>query len=409
MIFALIFVFSVGVVGLAIDGARYYSAARHVEASLDATALMAAKLASADEYTNQEIRTRALNYFQEQTSETFGVRDIDVTTFELTPNQQDGSIEIEFAATVPTTVLRAVAIDQLNLERVAAVSYNARRIEVSLVLDTTGSMCNPSCSKLDALKDAAKSLIDVLYNDDTPKGFVRVALVPYATTVNVGTDYFVAASVGELDATHAPCVMERVTSEQYTDHPALNPHDVGTGDTTTNTRFACPSRPLVPLTDLRQESARNAFKDDIDDLTANGWTAGHLGVAWGWYTVSPRWKPLWPSESDPRDYGHRDNLKSVVIMSDGMFNTAYSGTNDNSTNKLDVGSSAYQALQLCSAMRQAGIMIYTIAFQAPATAEALLLECAGSTENYYDAETSSELINAFRDVAAKLKSMRLTR
>ncbi|MEO1650699.1 MAG: pilus assembly protein [Pseudomonadota bacterium] len=408
IIFALLFVFIVGIAGLAVDAARYYSTARHIEGLLDATAIMAAKLADTEELSDQQIADRARNFFDQQAATMIETRNVTISQFQLTHDGSDGSVEINFRSEIPTTLLKAVQVDSLTLERVAAVNFSSRRIEVSLVLDTTGSMCDP-CAKLDALKEAAKSLVDVLYNDETPKGFVRVALVPYATTVNVGNDYFVRAALegGIFDDDGAPCVIERQHEERYTDAGPVNGNDVSTKLHTSNPRFACVSAPLIPLSDLRKEKDRDDFKSEIDALTAQGWTAGHIGVAWGWYTISPEWHTLWPNDSRPNPYGRKNNIKATVIMSDGRFNTAYSAQNENSESRGDVLSSGFQALQLCSAMRAAGIQVYTITFQAPAEAEAMLEECAGSTENFYNADTANQLINAFRDVATKLKSMRV--
>src|SRR5204863_6174867 len=65
-------------------------------------------------------------------------------------------------------------------------SSGGSNVEISLMLDVTGSMCSP-CSKIDAVKSAAKDLIDIVVWDDQSTYYSRVALAPFAEAVNVGT------------------------------------------------------------------------------------------------------------------------------------------------------------------------------------------------------------------------------
>ena len=58
-------------------------------------------------------------------------------------------------------------------------------IEVSLMLDITGSMAG---QKLTALKTAAKDLVNIIVWPDQSEHTSKVALVPYSMGVNVG-DY----------------------------------------------------------------------------------------------------------------------------------------------------------------------------------------------------------------------------
>ena len=64
------------------------------------------------------------------------------------------------------------------------VKLSALNIEVSVVLDITGSM---SGSKIEDLKAAAKDLVDIVVNDQQELFYSRVALIPYSNGVNVGS------------------------------------------------------------------------------------------------------------------------------------------------------------------------------------------------------------------------------
>ena len=67
-------------------------------------------------------------------------------------------------------------------------------IEISLMLDVTGSMCddgNGPCvagTKIDALKAAAKDLVNIVVWADQSKYTSRVAIVPFSTRVRVDVD-----------------------------------------------------------------------------------------------------------------------------------------------------------------------------------------------------------------------------
>ena len=85
---------------------------------------------------------------------------------------------------MPTTLLKVVHIDTLNLSVANQVTRNSNNIEVALALDNTNSM---SGQKIADLKVAAKDLIDLVVQDVQTPTYSKVALVPYSKAVNVGT------------------------------------------------------------------------------------------------------------------------------------------------------------------------------------------------------------------------------
>ena len=56
----------------------------------------------------------------------------------------------------------------LNFTRVSQTTYKTKKIELSLVLDVTGSMSDGG--KINSLKTAANDLIDTLFASDPNKG-----------------------------------------------------------------------------------------------------------------------------------------------------------------------------------------------------------------------------------------------
>lgn len=48
-----------------------------------------------------------------------------------------------------------------------------------------------------------------------------------------------------------------------------------------------PDKAIVPLSDNK-----TALKNSINSYTAAGSTAGHIGIAWAWYLLSPNFRNL---------------------------------------------------------------------------------------------------------------------
>ena len=47
---------------------------------------------------------------------------------------------------------------------------------------------------------------------------------------------------------------------------------------------------------------KTMLKRRVDKLVTSGSTAGHLGTAWAWYLLSPKWGYLFPAASAPGPY-----------------------------------------------------------------------------------------------------------
>lgn len=92
-------------------------------------------------------------------------------------------------------------------------------------------------------------------------------------------------------------------------------------------------------------------------------------------------------------------IKAVILMTDGAFNRQYETAG---------GDSAQQAKTLCENMRDEGVLVFSVAFQAPAAGRETLKDCAGVDARFYDASTESELLAAYEDIALLLTELRLT-
>ena len=104
--------------------------------------------------------------------------------------------------------------------------------------------------------------------------------------------------------------------------------------------------------------------------------------------------------------------KIAILMTDGDYNQEYA-----STGKMTYfggspanGSSSTQATELCKSMKAKGIEVYTVAFGdgLSSTAQDLLTNCATDPSHFYNAVTGDALKAAFRDIALKISSLRIT-
>ncbi|MFN3313408.1 MAG: ubiquitin-activating E1 FCCH domain-containing protein [Hyphomonas sp.] len=218
--------------------------------------------------------------------------------------------------------------------------------------------------------------------------------------------------------TVSDCVTERHGAAAFTDvSPAIAPMSFNYDNRAANpcTNVA----QLVPLT-----SNKAQLQATISSLNAGGSTGGHMGAAFGWYLLSPRFSGLLPVASRPAEYGKPKLHKVAVLMTDGEFNSAYcqgviardstagSGANADKINCVAPnGHSFDQTLALCTAMKAAGIKVYTVGFEVVDDPRAIEMvnSCATSPKYAYTASGSEALRQAFIQIARSIEEVRLTR
>ncbi|MBA4130515.1 MAG: hypothetical protein C0519_03725 [Hyphomicrobium sp.] len=411
------------VVALSIDTARAYDVRTRIQAALDAAALAGAKLLDKEGATEADVKAHAESFFREQLMR-LAISDVHIENFDVDPDWSTSTLTARVDVAMGSMFKDVSGTGGLmEFSPQSTATYHALKIELSLVADVTGSMCDtppavgdPPCTsaaKLDALKAAARDMVTALSSSNPGAGAVRVGLVPYSASVNAGA-FAAAVSAG---ASADGCVVERSGADAFTnDSPYAQP--VGAVVPGSLPFYSCAPSPIRPLADLASAGERDALLSAIDGLAGSGGTAGHIGTAWGWYLLSPEWSGLFGSRAG-RGWDPAKVMKVVVLMTDGDFNISYANGGETnpwpdplSSDASHPGSSGHQALQLCEEIKSLGdasksVRIYTVAFQAPAGAEAMLKQCSGE-ENYYDAANASQLNAAFRDIVRRLNTLRMT-
>ncbi len=182
--------------------------------------------------------------------------------------------------------------------------------------------------------------------------------------------------------------------------------------------YNCPPAAITAMTNVA-----STINTAIDALQAKGSTVIPAGLLWGWRVISPG-APF----SEGADYSNEKYMKAIVLLTDGendvsegvnsLNGTSYnafgfaknghlgstSGSNANST--LDT-----KTLTVCSAIKNAGIRLYTIGLGVTSASQTLLTNCASTDEQgnklYYNSPTSQQLAAVFQDIAQGLSELRI--
>ncbi len=248
-------------------------------------------------------------------------------------------------------------------------------------------------------------------------------LTPYtsggkAWCAQQGCTYFAFENMyGDLQ-THqiSNCVTERTGTQAYTD---ASPSSSRVG----RSYPSASSNPCLGATILPLSSNKNTLKSTIDGYNVEGSTAGQIGIGWGWYMVSPNFNYLWPSSS-AANYNTAKTLKAVIIMTDGEFNTPYcsgvisrqagsgSGSNTGKINcDADNGDPFDQGKAMCAAMKNRGVLVYTVGFQIEPGGNAadLLRTCASTPANFFLPANGGDLSEAFAAIGRDITQLRISK
>jgi len=321
-----------------------------------------------------------------------------------------------------------------NMRRVTASTtalYSDKTVEVAMMLDVTGSMAG---QKIKDLRSAASNAVDsFLSGQNAANPRVRVAIVPYANSVNVGSlaasTVFVETKASErkqapgnddpkyVSASTRPdnCATERKGAYQYSDagpDVSMVNRDLYLSAFAKQTNTAaCPLATVQPLT-----ANASTLNNVIKDLVASGGTAGHIGVQWAWYMLSENWGSVMSASQRPAKMDPKKVAKYVILMTDGEFNLSYFDANSVDQVYNDAGKvqTRTAATTLCAAMRDQGIEIFTIGFAlTEKNAKSTLQSCAspdtGNAKHFYQAANGTELDQAFQDIVRNIDKLTVTR
>jgi hypothetical protein len=172
-------------VGMSIDVARAQLVQSKLQFSLDA-----AGLAGGSTVSTTALNTEVAKYLNTNFNHYLNAT---ITTTGVTVDPTNTVITLTATATLPTTFMNVVGVKQMTVQANSQISRAVTGLELVMVLDNTGSMGNPAgagVSKIAALKTAANSLVDTLFQGQaTAPAHLYVGLVPFSQAVNIGTSH----------------------------------------------------------------------------------------------------------------------------------------------------------------------------------------------------------------------------
>jgi len=260
---------------------------------------------------------------------------------------------------VDTYFFRFFDVDNLGMTIEAQATERVEDIEISLVLDVSGSMdrdtSDRSGKKIDALKQSASEFVDAVLSD-AEEGRVSISIIPYSTKANAGPDllrHYNATQ--EHDYSH--CV--DFDAADYT-NLAINPstrlqrtgHFQFQGWSTSRKwegEWVCRIDDGFPITPF--SSSAEDLKAQIAKLTPQGSTSIDMGVKWGLALLDPSAQDAVSAlisdgivdtafRGRPHEHRAQNNMKVLVIMTDGENDDEYRLRSQYASGQTDVIRSA---------------------------------------------------------------------
>lgn len=439
----------VGAVGMSLDLGRGYLVKSRLQHALDAAALAVAG-STGDEAA---LRERLQQFF-----DTNYPPNVLGFTYNLDMEIVGQDVRVWANASYDTVFMHFLGGDEtIVMTQETVVTKEVSGLEVALVLDNTGSMSytpdGAAESNMEALRGAAQTFVDTLTSDGTDTYGIKIGIVPFANSVNVGkyglglnpddTPYddgseFVTLPAG-VSYTADPnsstnwygCLIEHNAAGWDEDIDTNDPYPQDVSDDyegpwdiyqygsyrttctgsgrrrvcTTAWRVSSPNNSCPRATILPLSSDYDEITATIASMQAHGYTLGNVGTEWGYKLLSPE-KPF----TEGAAWDSNTWRKAIIIMTDGE-NTKegnYSYFWRDSKNQLSTTDYDDRFLEVCTQLKENNVTVYTITFQSGGAVNQELFEsCATSPSHYFHAPTQDELRQHFSTISGQLSNLHI--
>ena len=407
MIFGLAFLPIIGFAGAAIDYSRATMTRTEMQSALDLAALTIVKLPFGT--SQAAIDKLAADTLEARMGMTIGARSQSgVTIAAPTVTRSGKTVNVKTTATADSAFLQVLGFGTLPIGAESQAIWSAKKIELALVLDNTGSMADSiggGRRKIDALKDSATQLLTDLRSSAKETDTVKVSVVPFDTEVRLdpatyrSKSWFDWTRLRTDPAKWTGYVFDRWNGYATTDAaPSIAVQDsLFPAPQDTTSRMAGSLQMIRPLTSLYDSSNFTTLKGVVSGMTPRGYTNIALGIAWGLSTLTPS-DPF--TEAQPAT--NKDVKKYMVVLTDGD-NTM---NHVNGAENFSVGQIDTKTLTICTAAKTAGIEIFTIRLVSGNAG--LLQSCASSSVNYFDVQNATQLGKAFQTILDSISGTRIS-
>ncbi|WDI31165.1 pilus assembly protein TadG-related protein [Hyphococcus flavus] len=173
--------------GGAVDYSRWNAVRADMVESMDAASLAMAQLAATNpDLTESELKDYGRKFFEANFNYESNLEPGWNIVFALGDEAIIGTC---ITGKIDTYLLGVAGIKNLNIDKCVEITkQGSGRVELALVLDVTGSMDNKidGVKKIESLKDAVDTLLDVLYGSAESSENIKIGVVPFNANVNPG-------------------------------------------------------------------------------------------------------------------------------------------------------------------------------------------------------------------------------
>lgn len=394
-IFALALVPMIVTVGMTVDYSRAARSETTLQNAVDATAIMLAK--EAPKANQAQLQKSGEAYLGAIIA---GQKDFALDTVKVTKTTE--SVRVSAAGASKLFFGGLIGQKAWAVPANAEVAYGAKKIELVLVLDNTGSMA--ASDKIGELRKASHALLTTLEKVAVNAGQVKVSIVPYTTRVKLNTSYrdenwltlnptgwFVGGYTAPASrAAWGGCVVDRDTPANTGDVP------YSPGTASTHYPMMTCADTVAEATPLTDNWAK--LHASVDTMVAGGMTNITLGAQMGFEMLTTN-KPFDQASNDP-------NIERfMVLLTDGYNTQDRWGW--------DVGRMDTNTKAVCDTITERGvaskkrnIKLYTVLVIDGN--EDLLKSCASDPSMYLKAANATDLQAVFKKIADEISNIRLT-
>jgi Flp pilus assembly protein TadG len=342
-----------GVAGLAIDVNRFFKLASHVQFAADQAAVAAAAVDGTDR------KAVAIRFFNASLSPDISSQ-LQLTSLNVNEDFPPGgplSVSVEARVAASTQFGSFVGLDSIDITRGSVAARQVDNVEVAVTIASSGTMCStksrvnnpsslvkgdtllelrpdPACTNFEAQRAGVNEFVDLLESNETVAD-LKVGLIPFNHKVRM-------PNLGSIP-------------------PTLSANEPGFFNTLDG---AMPLSPVLPLTsDLNV--VRNAIADLRQTPEGRAWGRTDLSTHVAGLMLDPNSNGFFGGDL-PQNFGDPNVRKVVILMTDGA-NIGCCFTNHTEGNFSQQYVYYYQPyndqqLQVCDALKNEGVEIYSILF-----------------------------------------------
>lgn len=373
------------------------------------------------------------------------------------------TVTVDASTTMNTQFMSMMGVDTLTIPARARAEEKVNKVEISLVLDISGSM--NTGTKMQEMQDAAGEFIDSVLTTDT-QDLISINLIPYSQHVNAGEQIFNRMNIDQTDNYGDPILVYADayciefddsdfnsvvldTSKTYDpmQYFQWNYYSIESGNQlNTMHDTMCPRNDYEAIVPTSQDAAY--LKSQINQLQPRAGTQIFLGMKWAAGMLDPSFRNLNTQlvgggqvdnafAGRPVAYSDDETLKTIVLMTDGQNSSArrindyYYRTdslrahwaNNNFTwyvsrylrgrydsysyTKYTEATGDALLSNMCDAAKDQNIVIWTVGFEVLDHGANVMRDCASSPSHFFRVE-GVEISDAFDAIARQINQLRLT-